>query len=289
MVDLTALSPDQVRGLLPPWLAGTVEPALAPAIQEAVQALVQASSDAELAAALRAMGSVGQACQPYPADPFGRRLSRAYMARLVAEGSTVEGMHHLAAALQAGPTLLLGNHRSYVDTQLTDLLLARVDPTLADRLVTVAGPKVYADPFRRIAAVGLHTIKTAQSTTVASEEAVLSVREVARIAGETVRQAQALMQGGHAVLLYPEGTRSRDGRLGPFLRGAGRYASLPGTRVLPVALQGSEAVFPIGQAQLQAGRVHLRLGEAFPADGLSRDAVLDEARGRLDALLSRGA
>lgn len=283
MVDLSALSPAQVRALLPAWLAGTVSPEVADAVRDAVSTLLDQASDDELAAALDALARVGGAYRPWPADPFARRLSRTYMGRLLAPGSRIEGVDHLRAALQAGPTLLLGNHRAYVDTQLTDLLLAQVDPGLADRLVTVAGPKVYEDPLRRIASAGLHTIKTAQSTAVASEQAVLGVRDVARIAAETVRQAHALMQRGHAVLLYPEGTRSRDGQLGPFLRGAGRYASLPGTRIIPVMLTGSERVMPIGGELLSPAVVHLRLLPAFPADGLDRDQVLDRARAALVA------
>lgn len=281
MFDLSALSPAQVRALLPSWLAGTVSAAVSDEVREAVTALVDQANDAELAAALDALARVGSACCPWPADPFARRLSRTYMGRLLAPGSRVEGVDHLRAAVQAGPTLLLGNHRAYVDTQLTDLLLAQVDPGLADRLVTVAGPKVYEDPLRRVASAGLHTIKTAQSTAVASEQAVLSVREVARIAAETVRQAQTLMQQGHAVLLYPEGTRSRDGQLGPFLRGAGRYASLPGTHIVPALLTGSEQVMPVGSATLSPAVVHLRLLPAFAAEGLDRDRILERARREL--------
>lgn len=286
-IDLAALSLEQVRALLPPWLAASVTPALGPAIDGAVRDLLRATSDPDLAQAVATMSTLGAEHRPYDADPFARRLSRAYIGQIVTPGSVAHGTDRLRAALSAGPTLLLGNHRSYVDTQLTDLLLCRQDPSLADRLVTVAGPKVYVDPFRRIAALGLHTIKTAQSTTVATEGAALSGRQVARVAVQTVQQAHTLMRQGHAALLYPEGTRSRDGGLGPFLRGAGRYARLSGTQVLPVALLGSEAVFPIDASQLQPGLVTLRFGEPFAAEGLDRDAVLRRARDQLLEILGR--
>ena len=207
------------------------------------------------------------------------------MACLVRPDSSVQGLEHLQQAAALGPVLLLGNHRSYVDTQLTDLLIARQDPALADRLLAVAGPKVYADTFRRIAAIGLNTLKTAQSISVASEQALSSGREVARIAAQTVRQAEERMLAGDAVLLYAEGTRSRDGRLGPFLRGASCYARLPGLRVLPVALQGSEQVYPIDSPVLHPARVRLSIAPAFLAEGLDRDALLQRAHEELRRLL----
>jgi len=284
--SLSRLDPVAVRALLPPWLASTVTPAFGPAVHAAMVELLQRTTDAELEQALLAMAALGEEHRLYPAVPFARRLSRAYMAPLLLPGSQVHGVEHLVQALALGPTLLLGNHRSYVDTQLTDLLLSRRDPNLAARLVTVAGPKVYADTFRRIAALGLSTLHTAQSATVASAAAVMSVREIARIAGQTVVQAHALMSAGHAVLLYPEGTRSRDGQLGPFLRGAGRYARLDDVQVVPVALSGSERVFPIDVPTLSPAVVHLRLGLPFAAAGLDRDAVLERARAEIEALLS---
>ncbi|NOY26382.1 MAG: hypothetical protein GXP62_10965 [Oligoflexia bacterium] len=286
LFDPSTLDLDQLRALLAPWLAGTVGPGVSAVVRGAVQDLVDATPDADLSQALRAMATLGRNHEVYLADPFARRLARAYIGPLLLPGCSAQGIEHLARALGRGPTLLLGNHRSYVDTQLTDLLLSRQDPALADRLVTVAGSKVYSDPFRRIAALGLHTIKTAQSSSVASQGAAMSVRQVARIAGQTMRQAHALMQQGHAVLLYPEGRRSRDGQLGPFLRGVARYARLPGTQVLPLALDGSQRVFPIDQTLLRPAVVTLRLGEPFAAQGMDRDALLARARDEISAMLA---
>ncbi len=282
---IATLGPQAARQLLPGFLAATVVPERAPEVRQAMEELLAQTGEEELSAALEALSRAGEAYERYPADPFARRLSRLYMACLVRPDSSVQGLEHLQQAAALGPVLLLGNHRSYVDTQLTDLLIARQDPALADRLLAVAGPKVYADTFRRIAAIGLNTLKTAQSISVASEQALSSGREVARIAAQTVRQAEERMLAGDAVLLYAEGTRSRDGRLGPFLRGASRYARLPGLRVLPVALQGSEQVYPIDSPVLHPARVRLSIAPAFLAEGLDRDALLQRAHEELRRLL----
>jgi 1-acyl-sn-glycerol-3-phosphate acyltransferase len=282
---LSSLSPDAARLLLPGFLAATVVPERRGAVKLAMEELLARTGEEDLAAALGALSRAGETYERYPADPFARRLSRLYMACLVEPDSGVIGLEHLQQAVGLGPVLLLGNHRSYVDTQLTDLLIARQDPALADRLLAVAGPKVYADTFRRIAAIGLNTLKTAQSVSVASEQALSSGREVARIAAQTVRQAEERMRAGDAVLLYAEGTRSRDGRLGPFLRGASRYARLPGLRVLPLALQGSEQVYPIDSPVLFPARVRLAFAPPFLAEGLDRDALLERARAEILRLL----
>ena len=282
---VASLGPADARGLLPAWLASTVEADRGPQVRQAVREVLDGAEDLAISQALARFARLGEAYALHPADPLVRRIARAYMACLVLPGSAVSGLDGLRSSLAAGPVLLIGNHLSYVDTQLSDVLLAAQEATLADRLVTIAGPKVYESAFRRFAALGLSTLKTAQSSSVATELAQGGLREVARIAAETVRQAETLMREGHPVLLYPEGTRSRTGQLGPFLRGAARYARLPGLRVHPVGILGSDRVFPVGAEGLRAARVELRLGEAVPIEGLDKDAALERLREALAAVL----
>lgn len=279
------LDPAQARALLPRFLAASVVPERASTVEHAVAALLDETDEAALDRALAALSTLGREYRLYPADPFARRLSRAYMGCLLLPGSAVQGLDHLRRARAEGPVLLVGNHRSYVDTQITDALLAASDPALADRLVTVAGPKVYADLFRRVAALGLSTIQTAQSASVATPEAQVELRERARIAAATVAQAEASMKAGDLVLLYPEGTRTRTGEVGPFLRGAERYARLPGLRLLPLALTGGERIYPIDAPQLSAAVARLRIGPPLDLDGLSRDERMERARAAVVALL----
>jgi 1-acyl-sn-glycerol-3-phosphate acyltransferase len=166
------------------------------------------------------------------------------------------------------------NHLSYVDTQVTDTVLARAGHReLADRLVAVAGPKVYTDAWRRLAALGLNTRKTVQSAAVATEQDALPPRELAAIARDTLTECESLMDRGYVVLLYPEGTRSRDGRLQPFLRAVGRYLSTEGVRVLPLAQTGTEAVFPRDATQMRPRPVRLAFGPPL-APGGNRDEGL---------------
>lgn len=293
---IAAIEPSALREVLPAWIAARVdaEPGRVAGLETRIRAELARSSDEELAELIDAFVHAGEGWRYFPAVPLGRRLSRIFMDALVApstpdarglDDAGVLGLDRLRAAAR-GPVLLLSNHLSYADTQVTDLLLHRHGATdLADRLVAVAGPKVYTDPFRRLAAIGLGTLKTAQSARLDHNDAGLSGREVARIAVQTVRIAHELMGAGHLVLLYGEGSRTRTGRFGSFLKAVGKYAAMPGLTVVPMALAGSDRLFGIGAERLSPARIRLAVGEPFAADDYDRQGVLEQAWHRIAALL----
>ena len=57
---------------------------------------------------------------------------------------------------------------------------------------------------------------------------------------DAIRTARELLAAGQAVVMFPEGTRSRDGRLRPAFSGAGSLALEPGVTVVPAAVWGSQ-------------------------------------------------
>ena len=142
-------------------------------------------------------------------------------------------------------------------------MLFRSRSPIADRLIAIAGPKVYTDAWRRLAAISLNTRKTAQSSAVATEQEALDARALATVAFETMEDCARLMDDGSIILLYPEGTRSRTGRLQPFLRAAGRYLRIEGLRVLPMAQSGTDRIYPIDDPLMHPATVSLAFGEPF--------------------------
>lgn len=72
------------------------------------------------------------------------------------------------------------------------------------------------------------------------------------------------IRGGRSVLMFAEGTRSRDGRLLPFKRGAFHLALRAGVPVVPIAVSGSGAVLPAGTMRVVSGPV--RVAFAPPVD-----------------------
>jgi len=71
---------------------------------------------------------------------------------------------------------------------------------------------------------------------------------------EALKRALEVLRGGGAVLLFPEGTRSRDGRLGPPKPGVGMLAVKGRVPVVPVALSGTKHT---GRCLLRRDRIRV--------------------------------
>jgi 1-acyl-sn-glycerol-3-phosphate acyltransferase len=80
----------------------------------------------------------------------------------------------------------------------------------------------------------------------------IPVREGRRDPRALRRIVEVLPRG--VVILYPEGTRTRDGSVGPAAHGAGIVALSTGARVIPVAIDGMREVLPIGRSVPRAFR-----------------------------------
>jgi 1-acyl-sn-glycerol-3-phosphate acyltransferase len=237
---------------------------------------------------------VGSEFGRWTRNDLAARLTCAFMIPLMIDHSAIDGFEHLdsALALAEGRRLMLfGNHLSYVDiTALTALLDGAGRSDFARSITVVSGPKVYTAPLLRLASAGMHSIKVAQSASVASGGAQIAPRDVVRIAKHCLGEAAGAMDEGHAVLIYPEGTRSRSRRLGPFLRATNRWLTLPGVIALPIAVWGTDRLYEIDDDLLHPAECRARFGPPFDvdslrADGVDRDGVLVAARTALAELL----
>jgi 1-acyl-sn-glycerol-3-phosphate acyltransferase len=146
---------------------------------------------------------------------------------------TVEGAEHLAAL--ATPVVFVANHASHLDTPL---ILGALPQHIASRLVVgAAADYFFGSPLTGAATALLFNAFPVQRGTPGRTG----------LGGHAVRgAARRLLDEGWHVLLYPEGTRSRDGRLGAFGTGAARLCLQTGVPAVPVALTGTHAVMPRG-------------------------------------------
>lgn len=97
----------------------------------------------------------------------------------------------------------------------------------------------------------------------------------------TLNAAADRVRGGISLLAYPEGTRSRDGRILPFKKGPFVLALQAGVPIVPVAIQGSLRVMPSGLRPLRPGVVRVAIGAPLPTSDLTmadRDALVRRAR-----------
>lgn len=72
---------------------------------------------------------------------------------------------------------------------------------------------------------------------------------------KSLERARRKIAAGISVVIFPEGTRSRDGRLLPFKKGGFLMAAKTGVRIVPVTIVGSSALLPWGGWQLRPGSI----------------------------------
>lgn len=99
---------------------------------------------------------------------------------------------------------------------------------------------------------------------------------------------QRLEEERPTVIMFPEGTRSPDGNLLPFKKGAFLLAIQTGVEVVPMAIVGSRDVMPKGSWLIRSGTITLRFGRPIAVEGLDiedRDVLVARARDAVQRLL----
>lgn len=115
-------------------------------------------------------------------------------------------------------------------------------------------------------------------------------RDDRRAGPQLRRQVAGVLGAGQALCLFPEGTRSRDGRLGDFKSGSFQAAIDAGVEVLPIALHGTGSVLPAtGFFRVRRGPMRATVGTPIPVGGLAgaagRQALAREAHDAVAAML----
>jgi 1-acyl-sn-glycerol-3-phosphate acyltransferase len=86
-------------------------------------------------------------------------------------------------------------------------------------------------------------------------------REVVLSAYKTLETIVEILKTGESVLIFPEGTRSRDGSLGKLKRGSLMAALNSGAPIIPIAISGSFNVMPRGSKLFRPAKVKLTAGK----------------------------
>ena len=145
----------------------------------------------------------------------------------------------------SGGAILAANHQSLVDSIFL--------PLMVNRPVTFSAKAEYftaSGPMARLWAAYLR----------ATNQLTMD-RDGPRAAQDTLEAALALLQQGQLFGIYPEGTRSPDGRLYRGRPGVGWLALRSGLPVIPVALSGTRKVLPPGRAIPRPGRIEVAIGK----------------------------
>ena len=102
-------------------------------------------------------------------------------------------------------------------------------------------------------------------------------RSHGRKAMKSLIEAAERIASGTSVIIFPEGTRSRDGKLHKFKTGGMVLAIKSGVPVVPVAITGTYEVLPKGSLFAKPGRVTIRVGKPFDTSGYTMKQKLELA------------
>jgi len=100
-------------------------------------------------------------------------------------------------------------------------------------------------------------------------------------ARRSIEEAARRIHNGHSVLLFPEGTRSRDGYLGPFKKGGFHLAIASGADIIPVGIRGTREVMRPRSLLIYPGSITVHIGAPISTTGMAhddRDALLEQVR-----------
>ena len=174
---------------------------------------------------------------------------------------TIEGLHHVPVR---GGAILASNHLAVADSFLLPLLVPRRITFLAKREYFVA-PGVLGW-LKKIFFTGNGQVPVDRSSASAAQAALDT--------------AIRLLRDDKLLGIYPEGTRSPDGRLYKGKTGVARMALDADVPVIPVAMIGTDKVNPIGSRMWRPHRVHIRIGEPLDFSryaGMSGDRFIERS------------
>jgi 1-acyl-sn-glycerol-3-phosphate acyltransferase len=167
----------------------------------------------------------------------------------------VTGLRHVPSK---GPVIIASNHLSFSDSIFMPLVVPRDVTFLAkSEYFTSPGLKGF---IKKITFIALGQVPVDRSGGKRSEAAILT--------------GLRLLRENYCVGIYPEGTRSPDGRLYKGRTGIARMAIESGAPVIPVAMFNTAEIQPTGQVVPKVRRVEMVFGEPMYFSGDSSDQVV---------------
>ena len=189
--------------------------------------------------------------------PSVHALCRAYFSL------DLRGIEHIPVD---GPLIITPNHQTFADPPLVTIPVRRPIYYMAwNRLFAVP---VLGRLIRRLRAFPV---------------------EIQTSDGRAVREAVRLLRAGEALMMFPEGGRTPDGRLQPFKLGAFRLAVAHDTPVLPVTIAGAWEAWPPGRMLPRRGRITLTYHALeHPKRGVDPRDAARELRERVVTAIASG-
>lgn len=142
--------------------------------------------------------------------------------------------------IKNGPQIFASNHQSIYDI----LMLAGYLPV---QFRWLAKKELFHIPF-----MGWHMSRVGY---------IKIDRSNMRQAALSFRKAAEKIKGGVSVVIFPEGTRSTDGKLQPFKPGLFSLASHSGVPIVPISISGSKDIVRKGSFRVNRGKIRMAIGK----------------------------
>jgi 1-acyl-sn-glycerol-3-phosphate acyltransferase len=156
-----------------------------------------------------------------------------------------------------GPVIYMGNHQGNFDIHALTLAIPRVFSWIAkEELFRVP---VFGAAMRRAGYIPLD-------------------RSDGRKALKSMKLAAERIAGGVSVVIFPEGTRTLDGSLLPFKRGAFLLAARAGVPIVPFTINGSMQRNPRNRLELYPGTISVTFAPPIPTAGVAEGELMERVR-----------
>lgn len=173
----------------------------------------------------------------------------------------VNGLNHVPAE---GPVIYMGNHQGNFDIFALTLAIPRLFSWIAkEELFKVP---VFGAAMRRAGYIPLD-------------------RSDGRKALKSMKQAAERIASGTSVVIFPEGTRTKDGKLLPFKRGAFLLAVKAGVPIVPFTINGSWAINPRNRLELWPGAISVSFGAPIAVKPGAEGELMEQVREAIAARL----
>lgn len=106
-------------------------------------------------------------------------------------------------------------------------------------------------------------------------------RSDARQSLNAINDAVERLKAGHSLVIFPEGTRSADGSIGPFKAGSLRMAIKAGVSIVPVTISGSMNIMPKGSSIIRSAKVNVTISPALTPEeikGMDSGEISEKVR-----------
>jgi len=203
-------------------------------------------------------------------DPTGDRvldLARAWSGWVTSFAGVTIVVDNRAKLVPEQPYVFMANHASSLDIWAMFIVVPR-------RIRMIAKKQLGRIPL-------LGWVMWAGRFIFIDRQNGVAARRSIDLAGQRIHN-------GDSVVIFPEGTRTRDGTLGPFKKGGFHLAVKAGVPIVPVALKGTRALMPRGSLLLRSGTIKAIIGEPVPTQGLSdeeRASLNDRVRAIVEGML----